>query len=87
MAKTARIIVAFNHRTVVFVVVESFNLRVTLSNKPSLVMFYSAVFIEFDFEYPFGPNYIGIRWSGNQLPSVIFIECLNLLVHGIFPMR
>jgi hypothetical protein len=59
----------------------------TTDNPSCLVFVEAAIRAKFVLEHPFPRHDVGVRWPGNQLPSAISQEGIELCLHCTSPVR
>ncbi|KAK2359574.1 putative mitochondrial protein [Trifolium repens] len=60
-------------------------LSIALCHQPSLILINFSLFIVFSLIHPFDTNLFHTWWKINQFPSLIFLNSLHLLIHGLSP--
>lgn len=75
----------FNYRAESVLKVKSFNLRVSLCYQMSFMSFNCPIFFVFYFEDPFGAYNVGITRRRNKLSCLVFLKCIQLLLHYLGP--
>jgi len=75
----------FDNRTEGLIKINTWALCEATKHPTGLVPFQRTICLELVLEHPFAANNIGLRWSRNQIPSVVHQQCIVLL-HGSTPI-